>query len=101
MRRPGLLLAGMLLATGGALAVAGPVSADVGSSGADSTRWHCHGGNPHRDNDWDDGDDWTARRHNGDNRRRFCHRHRHGHGSWHGHHHGNWHGGPVIVTRPR
>ena len=92
MRRPGLLIAGMLLAAGAGLAVANPASAAVGHSGADTPRWyHCHYHNGSHWNDWDDDwDDWGARRDDQSDHRRWCHTHRYrGHG--HGHGHGNGH----------
>ena len=85
MRRPGLLIAGMFLATGAGLGLASPASATVGQSGADSPGWyHCHSQRYWDDwNDWDHGGgNWVAGRSaQGDSHRR-CHRyhHRHGHG---------------------
>ena len=83
MRRPGVLLAGLLLATGAGLALSSPAAAAPAGPGVDGPRWHCHWSSGHNwyDDDWDDGDHWS------DHRRRYCHRHRHG----------QWHGGHVIV----
>jgi hypothetical protein len=98
MRRPGILLAGMLLATGAGLALASPASAATGYSGADTPRWyHCHSHYGHWDDDWfwdDGGDHWTARSSSHDSHRRYCHNHRHG---GHGYGHGYGHGGHVSV----
>jgi hypothetical protein len=97
MRRPALLIAGMLLATGAGLAGASPASAAVSGGSGDGSRWHCHWYNGHDWpdfwDDWFDDGPWNARRHD-DNRRRHCHNHR-GHGSHGGHGHG--HGGHVSV----
>jgi len=89
MRRAGLLIAGMFLVTGAGLAVANPAAA-APNAGADRPRgYHCHWYNGHGHwndwYDWDDGDDWDGPWHNGDSRRRYCHRHR---GMGHGHGHG-------------
>ena len=98
MRRPALFIAGMLLATGTGLVAASPAAAAVSGPSGDNSRWHCHWINNHDwdDWDWDDGDHWTVRRHDGDNRRRYCHRHR-GHGNWHGHGGHGGHGGHVSI----
>jgi hypothetical protein len=89
MRRPALLIAGMLLATGAGLAAASPASAAVSGGSGDSSRWHCHWYNGHDWpdywDDWFDDGPWNARRYDNDNRRRYCHSHRHGH--WHGNGH--------------
>ncbi len=51
MRRPVMYLAGLLLATGASLALAGPAAA--------ATDGHkCHHGNHYYNNGWDDDEDW-------------------------------------------
>jgi len=101
MRRPALLIAGMLLATSASFAVATPASAAGGSSGGDSHRWHCQ---RHHDHDryrdwnrdwWDNGNRWSAEQATGDNHRRRDCRHRHRHGGWSV---ANVSGGVVIVS---
>jgi hypothetical protein len=91
MRRPALLIAGMLLATGTGLALASPASADVGNTGADSNRWHCHWSGHDRwydnnDRPWD----WSAQSANNDSRR-WCHYRHHRHHRWH-----NWDNGWSV-----
>ena len=87
MRRPALLIAGMILAAGTGLAVSSPASAAVGNSGADGNRWHCHW-RGHDWNNWNNDDDWwnngwSAEATNNDSRR-YCHyrRHHHRHHWW-------------------
>ncbi|GAA3908942.1 hypothetical protein [Actinoplanes auranticolor] len=87
MRRPGLLLAAVLLATGSSLAVSAPASA---SDSVPDHRRHCwyqsnghwfpwhH--NRHNWDDWDDGDRWSAGTPSRDDRRRHCYRYRGGGG---------------------
>ena len=91
MRRPGLLLAGVLLATGSSLAIAAPASA---TGSAPDHRRHCwYQSNGHWfpwhhdwyddwDDDWDGGGHWSARTPNRDERRRHCYRYRGGGGGW-------------------
>jgi hypothetical protein len=86
MRRPALLIAGMLLATGTGLALASPASAAVSNTGADSYRWHCHWNDYHNWNDdddwWDGGNNWSAQSASNDSRR-WCHyRHHRWHHGW-------------------
>jgi hypothetical protein len=86
MRRPGLLLAGVLLATGSSLAVSAPASAS--GSVPDHRRhcWYQSNGHwlpwHHNWHDWydDDGDHWSARTPSRDDRRRHCYRYRGGGG---------------------
>ncbi|GAA3343321.1 hypothetical protein GCM10020358_41970 [Amorphoplanes nipponensis] len=95
MRRPGLILAGVLLATGSSLALAAPASAT--DSAPDHRRhcWYSSNGNwyPwHNDwydnwnDDWNGGDGhhWSARTAGSDTHRRHCYRHRH-------------HGGGIVI----
>jgi hypothetical protein len=94
MRRPGLLLAGVLLATGSSLAIAAPASA---TGSAPDHRRHCwyqsngHWFPWHHDwyDDWydDDGDHWSVGTPSRDDRRRHCYRHR-----------GGGSGGVVIIS---
>jgi hypothetical protein len=78
MRRPALLIAGLLLATGSGLAIAAPASAVESSSGGDSSRWHCQ--RHYWDNDWDN--DSLARKASADDRRRRDCRYRHYRHRW-------------------
>jgi len=80
MRRPALLIAGMLLATGAGLAVSAPAVAAESSSGGDSSRWHCQRHYWDRDRDWRD--DSLARKAGADDHRRRDCRHRHYRGHW-------------------
>jgi Spy/CpxP family protein refolding chaperone len=93
MRRPALLIAGMLLATGTGLALAAPASAADSSSGGDSSRWHCQRHSWNDWNRWDNGPRWGAQRSDAtDHRRRDCRDRRHWRGHWRG---GNWSVGTV------